>query len=98
MRRILYPIMALCYNHGMLSPPSLAFCPPDRANNYSVPQRASVAFGDSLQELKGLQAGKKGIFGPQCCPAVPGHSHPDTPRHTPDMPPPLLLGKPYPSP
>lgn len=45
MKGILCPITALCYNNGMLSPPNLAFCPPDRANNYSVPQPVSVAVG-----------------------------------------------------
>lgn len=37
--------MALCYINGMLSPPNLAYCHPDLANNYSVPQRVSVAVG-----------------------------------------------------
>lgn len=45
MKRILYPIMALCYNNGMLSPPNLAYFPPELANNYSVPQRVSVTVG-----------------------------------------------------
>lgn len=37
--------MALCYNNGMLSPPNLAYCPLDLANDYSVPQCVSVAVG-----------------------------------------------------
>lgn len=40
MKRILYPIMALCYNNGMLSPPNLARCPLDHANDY--PQLRTV--------------------------------------------------------
>lgn len=46
MKRILYPLMALCYNNGMLSPPRLADRgPPGLANNYVVPWRVSVAVG-----------------------------------------------------
>lgn len=47
MKRILYPLMALCYNNGMLSPPRLADRgpPPGLANNYVVPWRVSVAAG-----------------------------------------------------
>lgn len=45
MKRILYPIMALCYNNGMLSPPDLAYFPPDLANNISVSQCVSVTVG-----------------------------------------------------
>lgn len=45
MKRILNPIMALCYNNGMLSPPNLACSPLDRANNNPVPQCVRVAVG-----------------------------------------------------
>lgn len=51
MKRILYPIMALCYNNGMLSPPDLAPSLPDLAKNYSVPQ-CKCHQGDSLLRLK----------------------------------------------
>ena len=50
MKGILYPTLALCYNHGMLSPPNLARWPLDRANNYSVPQRVSVAVGTASRD------------------------------------------------
>lgn len=45
MKRILNPIMALCYNNGMLVPPNLAGCPLDHANNNPVPQCVRVAVG-----------------------------------------------------
>ena len=44
-QRLSRPIMALCYDNGMLAPPSLADRPPDLANNYAVAQRVSVAWG-----------------------------------------------------
>ena len=45
MKGILNPVMALCYNNGMLSPPNLACCPLDRANNKPAPQCVRVAVG-----------------------------------------------------
>lgn len=50
MKRILHPLMALCYNNGMLSPPRLAdggggWGGQGLANDYVVPWRVSVTVG-----------------------------------------------------
>lgn len=50
MKSILQPLMALCYHNGMLSPPSLAYWPPDLANNCAVPQH-ECRCGDSFLSL-----------------------------------------------